>query len=110
MPRFTLDKFSARKTESQIQKDKFAHLKPAWNDVRKSTPSDGSIVLWDPPKDLLEGIKGMLEHEQSFARDRQKNGVPYLTIQKTIGRIAGYIGVEFPESDEQSPQELTGSQ
>jgi hypothetical protein len=114
MPRFTLDKFSARKVESQLKKDKFSHMQPTWKGVRKSIPADGSIVLWDPPRNLVDGIAQMLIYELGFTRDRQKTGLPFKSMTSTVEKLKTYSKDNFQggplqasESDEQSSEGLT---
>lgn len=109
MPRFTLDKFTARKFTTQVSKDKFVHLKPLWLDTRKSQQTDGSIVLWDPPRDLCDGICAALIHELGFTRDRQKTGIPFLTMTERVEKLKAYSKEQFmgspleaSKSDEQS--------
>lgn len=97
MPRFTLDKFTARKVEGQVKKDKFAYLAPAWSDVRKSCPPSGEIVLWDPPKELMQGVVDMMTHELGFTRDRQKGAIPYKSMTSTVEKAKGYININYPD-------------
>lgn len=97
MPRFTLDKFSARKLHNQLSKDANKYLIPLFNEMRQSTPSSGEVVLWDPPVEIVDGCIRILEREQSFARDKMKGNAPYLSINETIGKLKTYREEQFGE-------------
>lgn len=89
MPRVTVDKIAFRKINTQLQKDNNAQFRPMLKDTRVSTATGGDAVLWDPSKELAEGLIAILEREQSFSR--KKEGCSYANIQKTIGRLKDYV-------------------
>jgi len=96
MIRVTLDRISSRKMLTQLQKDKWKHIKPHIMGVRTSDAGVGGTVYWDPPKALLEGFIEILTNEQQWAR--KKESLTWKEAEKTLVRLKAALAETLSES------------
>lgn len=89
MFRITLNKFAQRKISSCLNRDKWAHHVPLFNEPRKSPQTDGGCVYWEPSVDMMKAAIEILEHEQGFAR--KKEGCAYKAIAENINQLRAKV-------------------
>lgn len=89
VPRVTVDKISVRKLHTQMQKDKYAHVKKAFASIPKESATSTGTVFWEPPKAAVEGMIEVLVNEQAFSR--RTEGASYKAAEESIARLRKYL-------------------